>query len=90
MSYAGRAMNKPVAVAPFHWHFSERPQITLDETELQHAAYLPFGEFRKWDSHSSGRLATAYPEKEYSYYEFEGTPLWGFTYQVLRQWISSH
>lgn len=87
ISMAGRSMNKPIAVAPFHWHLPERPAIILEPKELQSASYLRLHTFSHWNRHGSGRLAPAYPDREYPYYEHEGVPLWGFTYQVLRQWL---
>ncbi len=87
ISYAGLSMNRSVAVAPFHWHFEEAPVIKLDVTELQSSTYLPLDRFRNLSHHSSGRLAVAYPDRDYPYLELEGTPLWGFTYQVLHQWL---
>lgn len=89
ISLAGRSMNKPIPVAPFHWHLDEIPLLSLDETEIQSASFLSLSAFRNWDSHDSGRLAPAYPDREYPYFEHEGVPLWGFTYTVLRQWIHS-
>lgn len=89
VAYAGRAMNRPLPVLPLHWHFNEQPDIRLDYTELQSHSFLSPDAFRHWNRHSSGRLAVAYPEREYPYYEFKGVPLWGFTYQVLCQWLQS-
>ena len=89
VSVAGRAMGRSLAVAPFHWHLKTRPALELQVEEIQDASYLSLADFTSWSSHSSGRLAAAYPEREYPYYEYLGTPLWGFTYRVIKDWAES-
>ena len=90
VSLAGRALGRSLAVAPFHWHLEKRPALALEVAEIQDASYLSLEQFTRWSSHSSGRLAAAYPEREYPFYEYQGTPLWGFTYQVIKRWVEEN
>ncbi|NRA37594.1 MAG: NUDIX domain-containing protein [Planctomycetes bacterium] len=88
-AWAGRAVGKPILVAVYHWHLSEKPGLALDGTEMVSATWMPRSEFQNMDLHQQKKLSTDHPNKEFPYFELEGHPLWGFSYNVLKSFILS-
>ncbi|MFW5845640.1 MAG: NUDIX domain-containing protein [Planctomycetota bacterium] len=84
---AGRAVGHALAVAVFVWRMREPlPAVRLEPREHDRAHWLPLSAFATAQHHPVAALAPLRPQERYPFISIDGTPLWGFTYQVLHQW----
>ncbi len=88
ISKAGRLQKHPVIVAPFLWEIPERVELNPDETEIASACWLELSYLIDPDNHDSGVIAPEYDNREFPYIRLGDTPLWGFTYMVLMNYLN--
>ncbi|MFT5395952.1 MAG: 8-oxo-dGTP pyrophosphatase MutT (NUDIX family) [Gammaproteobacteria bacterium] len=88
ISKAGRQQKHPVIVAPFLWEIPERVALTPDETEIAAACWLELSYLTDPINHDSGVIASEYDDREFPYIRLGDTPLWGFTYMVLMNYLN--
>ena len=88
ISQAGRIRKHPVIVAPFLWEIPERVDLTPDETEIASACWLELSYLTDPENHDSGVIAPEYDNQEFPYIRLGDTPLWGFTYAVLMNYLN--
>jgi len=82
---AGRRVGRVVCVAPFVFRIERVLPVSLDPTEAVEAAWTPVNVIADLTRH---RLCTIPGlAEEFPGIDLNGTPLWGFTYRVLCQWI---
>jgi len=88
ISKAGRLHKQAVVVAPFLWEIPERVDLTLDETEIASACWQELSYLADPVNHDSGVIAPEYANSEFPYIRMGDTPLWGFTYMVLMNYLN--
>ena len=84
---AGRHVGHPLPVAPFHLRIDARPMINPEPTEVAACRWCPLARLRDPSAHREGAVNPHHPQRRYPYLPVEGHPLWGFTYQVLLDWL---
>jgi len=88
ISKAGRLQKHPVIVAPFLWEIPERVDLVPDETEIASACWQELTYLTNHENHDSGVIAPEYDNREFPYIRLGDTPLWGFTYMVLMNYLN--
>ena len=89
VALAGRAVGASLPVAPYYWHCGgEQPQLTLQQAEIARAWWMPLQHFLTISKHYLAHLAPRLMQP-LPYIMCLDTPLWGFTYGVLRDWVVS-
>jgi 8-oxo-dGTP pyrophosphatase MutT (NUDIX family) len=88
ISKAGRKQKHPVIVAPFLWEIPERVDLIPDETEIASACWLELSYLTDPINHDRGVIAPEYDDREFPYIRLGDTPLWGFTYMVLMDYLN--
>jgi len=88
ISKAGRKQKHSIIVAPFLWEIPERVELNLDETEIASACWLDMTFISDPDNHDKGVIAPEYDKREFPYMRLGDTPLWGFTYMVLMNYLN--
>jgi 8-oxo-dGTP pyrophosphatase MutT (NUDIX family) len=86
-SLAGRAVGKFVSVAPFVFRLKQQLPIQLQEREAVSSLWLPVDRLRDRSLHTVQPVPGVPPERRFPAIDVEGTPLWGFTYRVLCEWL---
>ncbi|MCG8324849.1 MAG: CoA pyrophosphatase [Thiotrichales bacterium] len=89
LSLAGRKHSNPVIVAPFLWEIPNAVELVPDNKEVICAQWQAIDYLRDPDNHASGKIAPKYADAEFPYIMVGNTPLWGFTYQVLMDYLES-
>jgi len=85
LARAGNHVGSPVMVAPFLWHLVERPALAPDPREVAAVRWLPLVEFERDHDHRRGPVNPRDRSRTHPHLMLDGTPLWGFTYEVLRR-----
>ena len=86
-SLAGRRVGKFVTVAPFVFHIDHALETRLNPHEAVSALWTPVDLLRDRSRHRRQPVPGLPPEQEFDAIELDGTPLWGFTYRVLCDWL---
>ena len=86
IEFAGKAYNKLIAVQPFFFEIASLPELTLQEEEIASYNWLPQTTWEK-TTHRQGKLSAKHPDLDFFYLDVDKTPLWGFTYQVIKNYI---
>ncbi len=84
---AGRRSGKFMLVAPFLFRIEQALPTVLDVSEAVEAVWLPLSRFRDLASHQLRIVPGVAEERRFPAIELNGTPLWGFTYRVLCEWL---
>jgi len=87
-SKAGRLNKQPVLVAPFSWVIPKRVELQLDESEIATAHWQELSFLSDPANHNIGVIAPKYSDREFPYITVGDTPLWGFTYKVLMNYLN--
>ncbi len=87
LSHAGRKHNNPVIVAPFLWEIPSPVVLSPDMTEITETRWLELKHVHDQHNHRIGRIAPGYADRDFPYIMVGNTPLWGFTYRVLMDYL---
>ena len=87
---AGNHLAYPVVVAPFLWKLKEKKELLLDMTEIEAARWQKIETLKNTSLHGHDLVIPDHPEHRFSYLMLDGTPLWGFTYRVLMDYLNEH
>ena len=77
---AGHNLKHLIWVQPFLFSLSNRPEITLDETEIVNSSWVSAKQFTTPSSHTETEML---PGKIFPTFPLEDYYLWGFTYKLL-------
>ena len=77
---AGHNFNHLIWVQPFLFSLSNRPKITLDETEIVNSSWISAKQFATPSSHTETEML---PGKIFPTFPLQDYYLWGFTYKLL-------
>lgn len=89
-SMAGRSRSTPVWVKPFHFQLRKKPQLILDEREVQAAHWLDLATFSTSNRHKMREmLPNRVPGKLYPTWPLGDYYLWGFTYELLHKILNT-
>ncbi len=75
-------------VAPFHFDLPEQPEVELAVNEHSDFYWVPIDYLKDKTKHREGYLSKHFPEQIFPYIDVAGTPLWGFTYKVLQNFLN--
>src|SRR5581483_36426 len=87
---AGRRVGRVVLVAPFLFRVDAVLPTTPDPREAAEALWLPLGLLRDPARHGLRPVPRLPREMAFPAIELNGTPLWGFTYRVMAEWLALH
>src|SRR5579872_5254377 len=87
---AGRRLGRVVLVAPFLFRVEEVLPTTPDPREAAEALWIPLGVLRDPGRHGMRAVPRLPREMAFPAIELNGTPLWGFTYRVITEWLGLH
>jgi 8-oxo-dGTP pyrophosphatase MutT (NUDIX family) len=86
--WAGRRVGRFVLVAPFVFQVEKTLPVQVDQSEATRAVWLPESTFSDLRLHRWQSIPGLPADRRFPAIPLEGTPLWGFTYRVLCQWLS--
>ena len=89
-SFAGRKNRHPLIVAPFLWEMPTTIELIPDKNEVVSAHWQELSYLLDQHNHTSGRIAPKYADEEFPYVMLDNTPLWGFTYRVLMDYLQGN
>ena len=84
---ARRAEPPYLLVAPFVLKVDRHLPTVLDAVEAAEAAWVPLGVLRDPARHALLSVPGRPPEMRFPAVVLNGTPLWGFTYKLLMDWL---
>jgi 8-oxo-dGTP pyrophosphatase MutT (NUDIX family) len=87
---AGRRLGRVVLVAPFLFRVDRVLPTTPDPREAAEALWIPLGVLRDPARHGLRPVPRLPSEMAFPAIELNGTPLWGFTYRVISDWLGLH
>src|SRR5579871_5721339 len=87
---AGRRLGRVVLVAPFLFRVDRVLPTTPDPREAAEALWIPLGVLRDPARHGLRPVPRLPREMAFPAIELNGTPLWGFTYRVMSDWLGLH
>ncbi len=87
--YARRRAGAYVLVTPFVIASETELGVIPDAQEAAEAVWLPLSILRDPQRHRLMPVQGLPPEMRFPAVEMEGTPLWGFTYRLLTDWIGA-
>ncbi len=90
LTNAGRRLGHQVLVAPFLFRVTEALRTNLDPNEAAEALWIPLQWLRDPAKHSLLPVPRLPKEMAFPAIELGGTPLWGFTYRVITEWLGLH
>lgn len=85
---AGMRQNSFLKVAPFHFNLNNHPVIELQLEEHSDYYWVPIDYLMDRSKHKKAHLSISYPDTLFPYIDVQGTPLWGFTYKVLADFLN--
>ncbi|HEY1493578.1 MAG TPA: hypothetical protein VGF49_03515, partial [Candidatus Solibacter sp.] len=74
-------------VAPFVFTVPAELPTVLDPREAAAALWVPLRDLRDPARHERKPMLGRAPETLFPCLELAGTPLWGFTYRLLAEWL---
>src|SRR5579871_2024004 len=89
-AHAGRRLGRNILVAPFLFRVDQVVNTTLDAQEAAEALWIPLGVLRDPARHGLRPVPRLPREMAFPAIELNGTPLWGFTYRVISDWLGLH
>jgi len=87
---AGRRFGRVVLVAPFLFRVDSILPAVPDRREAAEALWIPLSRLRDPAQHGLRAVPRVPPEMAFPAIELNGTPLWGFTYRVITDWLGLH
>jgi 8-oxo-dGTP pyrophosphatase MutT (NUDIX family) len=84
---ARRAQPPYLLVAPFVLKVDRHLPTILDTGEAVEAVWVPLAILRDRERHAMQSVPGRPPEMLYQGIALNGTPLWGFTYRLLMDWL---
>ncbi|MCM8530480.1 MAG: NUDIX domain-containing protein [Lentisphaeraceae bacterium] len=81
---AGANISSSVKVQPYHFNLDYKPEIILELAEHQEYYWVSCEYLFNPKNHTSKQLSKDLPGKPFNCIDIQGTPLWGFTYKVLK------
>ena len=87
---AGRRLGRVVLVAPFLFRVNQALPTVLDPKEAAEAVWMPLARLRDPAQHGLRAVPRLPIEVAFPAIEVNGTPLWGFTYRVISEWLGLH
>jgi ADP-ribose pyrophosphatase YjhB (NUDIX family) len=84
---ARRATGPYLLVAPFVLRTQCRPGIVLDQGEAVEAVWVPLTTLRDSRNHRLQMVPGRPPDMRFPAIALGPTPLWGFTYRLLTDWL---
>src|SRR5262249_16026718 len=87
---AGRRLGRPMLVSPFLFCVDRVLPTTPDPREAAEALWIPLGVLRDPARHGMRPVPRLPREMAFPAIELNGTPLWGFTYRVMTEWLGLH
>ncbi len=85
--WAGRVIGHHVMVAPFVFKIPEQVSTILDHSEAAEAVWMPMTMLLDLSLHALREIPGIPKERKWPAIDLRGTPVWGFTYRVLCQWV---
>ena len=85
VEYAGHQSFK---VVPYHFNLSRKPTINLAPDEHSDYFWVNFSYLKEANHHRQDKLSKDFPNDLFPYITVGDTPLWGFTYNVLRTFLN--
>ena len=83
----GRRVGMAMMVAPFVFAVEHQLPTTLEEAEAVEALWVPIRELRDESRHTIQEVPGMPSEMRFPAIDLNGVPLWGFTYELLRDWL---
>jgi len=83
----GRRVGMSMMVAPFVFSVEQELPTTLDEREAVEALWTPVRLLRDPDRHTLQSVPGMPAELQFPAIDLHGVPLWGFTYQLVTDWL---
>lgn len=83
-SLAGSRVNSPILVQPFVFQLDTRPQLELDQEEIQSYCWLTTRDFQNKRLHVEAEVL---PNRYFPAFPLEDYYLWGFTYGLLKNFL---
>ena len=83
----GRRVGLAMMVTPFVFGVEHRLPVSLDHREAQEAIWIPVSVLRDPDRHTVQAVPGMPVEMEFPAMDLNGVPLWGFTYQLVTDWL---
>jgi 8-oxo-dGTP pyrophosphatase MutT (NUDIX family) len=83
--YAGPSSLK---VIPYHFNLTERPEIFLDKKEHSEYFWTNIEYLMDKSLHKKEKLSKDYPDQLFPFITVGDTPLWGFTFKVLKGFLN--
>jgi hypothetical protein len=87
---AGRRLGGVILVAPYLFRVDEVLPTKPDPREAADALWIPLGVLRDPARHGLRPVPRLPREMAFPAIELNGTPLWGFTYRVITEWLGLH
>jgi len=87
---AGRRLGRVVLVAPFVFRVDGVLPVVPDPAEVADAEWVPLETLRDPSRHRLTPVPRLPEAMAFPAIELNGTPLWGFTYRVLTEWLQLH
>ena len=87
---AGRRLGRVVLVAPFLFRVDRALPTVPDAREVAEAHWVPLSRLRDPAQHGLRAVPRLPAEMAFPAIELNGTPLWGFTYRVITEWLGLH
>jgi len=87
LAVARRRVGRFLQVAPFVFRVERECAATLDPREAVEAVWVPLQVLRDATRHMLRPVPGPSPECLYPAIDLNGTPLWGFTYRLITEWL---
>src|SRR3954452_11227103 len=84
---ARRRGGRYLLVAPFVFRVESELATVLDPLEAAHAEWIPLRWVRDVERHRLRPVPGVPPETLFPAIELDSTPLWGFTYRLVSDWL---
>lgn len=85
---AGRAVGRPLVVAPFCWVLPAALPVVTDPAEIAAAHWVSLAELRDPACRGQAALARGQPGVQFPCIWLQGSPLWGFTFGVVEELLA--
>ena len=84
---ARRATPPYLTVAPFVFAVEAKIPVVLQVAEAAAAIWMPLRDLRDLTRHEIRAVPGRPPEMQFPCVPLDGTPLWGFTYHLIADWL---
>ena len=86
-TYARRLQPPYLLVAPFVFRVEYELPTVLDPREAAASLWVPLRDLRDPARHQQRPMVDRAPDLLFPSVMLEGTPLWGFTYRLITEWL---